>query len=35
MKLYRLDVQDEESIQKTIKKVISDFEKIDAVLMQC
>jgi NAD(P)-dependent dehydrogenase (short-subunit alcohol dehydrogenase family) len=32
MKLYRLDVQDEDSIQKTIEKVISDFGKIDTVL---
>jgi NAD(P)-dependent dehydrogenase (short-subunit alcohol dehydrogenase family) len=32
MKLYRLDVQDEDSIKKTIEKVISDFGKIDVVL---
>ncbi len=32
IKLYRLDVQDEDSIQKTIEKVISDFGKIDVVL---
>ena len=32
MKLYRLDVQDEDSIQKAIDKVISDFGKIDVVL---
>jgi NADP-dependent 3-hydroxy acid dehydrogenase YdfG len=28
MKLYRLDVKDEDSIQKSIEKVISDFGKI-------
>ncbi len=32
MKLYRLDVQNEDSIQKSIEKVISDFGKIDVVL---
>jgi len=32
VKLYRLDVQDEDSIQKSIEKVISDFGKIDVVL---
>ena len=32
MKLYQLDVQDEDSILKTIEKVISDFGKIDVVL---
>jgi NADP-dependent 3-hydroxy acid dehydrogenase YdfG len=32
MKLYRLDVQDEDSIKKTIEKVISEFGKIDVML---
>jgi len=32
VKLYLLDVQNEDSIEKTIEKVINDFGKIDAVL---
>jgi NADP-dependent 3-hydroxy acid dehydrogenase YdfG len=32
MKLYALDVQDEDSIRTTIEKVVSDFGEIDVVL---
>jgi len=32
MKLYWLDIQNEECLQKTIEKVIGEFGEIDAVL---